>query len=278
MNKYIKISISVTVSIILLIVALTLTNRSKKEKIQNTPVVTARAFSSEAVNIFEQAQNLEAHSDLVGARELYQRILYEYPNESGKLGLQDKIASLNMAILFSRTQTEDSHTYEVVPGDSLERIARKFKTTVGLIKRANNLDSDLIFPGMDLKIQDSSFSIIVDKSQNTLTMVSEGEVLKVYTVSTGKGNSTPVGKFKVVNKLVDPPWYSAKGVIPPDSPDNVLGTRWLGINQPGYGIHGTSDSSSIGYQCTEGCVRMYNEEVEELYSIVPIGTEVTIID
>ena len=64
----------------------------------------------------------------------------------------------------------------------------------------------------------------------------------------------------------------------PDSPENILGTRWLGISYPGYGIHGTTIPESLGSQSTSGCIRMLNEEVEELYSIVPYGTEVEIKD
>ena len=52
----------------------------------------------------------------------------------------------------------------------------------------------------------------------------------------------------------------------------------MGISQQGYGIHGTTDPASIGAQVTAGCVRMSNPEVEELYAIVPEGTEVVIVD
>jgi lipoprotein-anchoring transpeptidase ErfK/SrfK len=52
----------------------------------------------------------------------------------------------------------------------------------------------------------------------------------------------------------------------------------MGISHPGYGIHGSTDPSSIGKQATAGCVRMHNRDVEELYAIVPVGTEVVIED
>jgi len=67
-------------------------------------------------------------------------------------------------------------------------------------------------------------------------------------------------------------------VVPPESPQNVLGTRWLGFDLQGYGIHGTVEPETIGQQVTAGCVRMVNEQVEELYTIVPIGTKVKIVD
>ena len=138
---------------------------------------------------------------------------------------------------------------------------------------------------MDLKITTAKFSIVVDKSQNTLTFKSglpfgqeTEEVVKTYTVSTGANNSTPVGTFKITTKIVNPPWFSGGRSIPPGDPRNILGSRWMGLTLKGYGIHGTTDDATIGTQCTQGCVRMHNADVEELYSIVPVGTEVTIVD
>ena len=61
-------------------------------------------------------------------------------------------------------------------------------------------------------------------------------------------------------------------------PENVLGTRWMGFDKEGYGIHGTVAPDKIGQQVTAGCIRMRNEEVEELYKILPRGAEVTIVD
>jgi len=214
------------------------------------------------------------------AKELYNAILYEYSNYCDYPQIQKELNSLNMAILFSVIPTPDSEIYTVVSGDSLIKIAKRYKTTVDLIKKANGLKSDLIMPGMKFKVGKIPFSIVVDKSQSTLTLLLGDEVIKIYMVSTGKNNSTPTGDFKIKDKLIDPVWYGQGAIVPPDSPENVLGSRWMGITAPesGYGIHGTIEPESIGYQCTEGCVRMRNQEVEELFSIVPVGTKVSIID
>ena len=87
-----------------------------------------------------------------------------------------------------------------------------------------------------------------------------------------------MGTFKITTKLVNPVWYKSGAVVPPDSPENILGTRWMGFDLEGYGIHGTTSPESIGTQATAGCVRMLNNEVEELYTFLPQGTEVTIVD
>ena len=224
-------------------------------------------------DIYKQDKNL------IKAKELYSKIINEYPQFCDYANIQGKIAAVNMDILFSNIVTPESELYTVVPGDSLVKIAGRYSTTVELIKRANNLRSDLIMPGMRLKVQNRPFHIIVDNTQCILTVLLGDEVIKTYDVATGKNNSTPIGEFTIKDKLADPVWYNKGIAIPPDSPENVLGTRWLGLttSEPGYGIHGTTEPESIGYQSTEGCVRMRNDDVEELYSIIPVGTSVTII-
>jgi lipoprotein-anchoring transpeptidase ErfK/SrfK len=82
----------------------------------------------------------------------------------------------------------------------------------------------------------------------------------------------------VANRIIDPPWYSQEGLIPPDDPRNILGSRWLGFDLPGYGIHGTTDPASIGKPVTQGCVRLANADVEELFILLPEGTPVTIVE
>jgi lipoprotein-anchoring transpeptidase ErfK/SrfK len=224
--------------------------------------------------IYQQDKNL------IKAKELYLKIINEYPQFCDYANIQEKIAAVNMDILFSNIITPDSESYTVAPGDSLAKIASGYSTTVELIKRANNLRSDLIMPGMRLKVQNRPFHIIVDNTQCILTVLLGDEVIKTYDVATGKNNSTPIGEFTVKDKLTDPVWYNKGIAIPPESPENVLGTRWLGLTTPesGYGIHGTTEPESIGYQSTEGCVRMRNDDVEELYSIISVGTSVTIIN
>ncbi|OIO32523.1 MAG: hypothetical protein AUJ70_05385 [Candidatus Omnitrophica bacterium CG1_02_40_15] len=227
---------------------------------------------------FELAGSYENKNDIVKARDLYQLILKKYQNVENISEVQDKMGKLNIAILFSKVVTDKDTLYVIEPGDTLINIAKKFKTTVDLIKMANSLKSENIKARGKLKISKAKYKILVDKSQNILTLLSDDDIIKVYRVSTGENNCTPVGNFKIVNKIIDPVWYTEKAMVPAESPDNVLGSRWIGFNLPGYGIHGTVSPEKIGQQATKGCVRMINAEVEELYKIIPIGTEVTITD
>ena len=135
-----------------------------------------------------------------------------------------------------------------------------------------------VFTGVaDARGISHAYTILVDKSDNTLMLKENNTVLKTYVVSTGTHNSTPVGTFKVTKKLENPTWYKpGGGVVGPLDKNNELGTRWIGLSMKGYGIHGTVEPEKLGQQVSAGCVRMKNKDVEELYALVKPGTEVII--
>ncbi|MBI3999446.1 MAG: L,D-transpeptidase family protein [Candidatus Omnitrophica bacterium] len=213
------------------------------------------------------------------AKMHYQKLIGQNPSAEDLKSIRRALEDLNMKILFSPIITSDSFLYTVQPGDSLHKIAKKHTTTIELIKKSNHLSSDTIQSGMKLKISKAVYSITIDKSENKLILYSDKELLKTYRVATGReGHRTPIGSFTVVNKLTNPTWYKAGAVVPPGSPDNILGTRWLGFSLESYGIHGTTLPETIGTDASEGCVRMLNQDVEELYAVIPIDTTVTIVD
>ena len=230
--------------------------------------------------LYEQAVNLKNNRDLLPAKEIYQKILTEVPDFERIDQVEKELGDLNLEIIVSNVEVPNKTVmHEVQSGESLAKIAKKYGTTVDLIKMSNHLKSDIIRVGQKLRVWLGNFSIFVDKSQNILILKDGDEVVKVYQVSTGENNATPVGTFKIKDKLENPVWFNKGIALPPESPQNVLGTRWMGFDtMPGYGIHGTIEPQTIGQQVTAGCVRMRNEEVEQLYSIVPYGTSVTIVD
>lgn len=224
------------------------------------------------------AELYETKGLVLKAKKLYQQAILSYPETEEAAAIQDKLWNLNIKILFSGLVDDKSQIYEVQPKDTLISIAKKFNTTVPLIMESNDLNDQIIRPQDRLKVVNTDFSIIVDKSQNTLTLKSGDDVIKIYEVSTGQDNCTPVGEFTIENKLVNPVHYKKGEIVPAESPDNVLGSRWMGLSVASYGIHGTIDEETIGSQITEGCVRMRNKDVEELFVIVPVGTKVTIVN
>jgi lipoprotein-anchoring transpeptidase ErfK/SrfK len=231
-------------------------------------------------DIIAKAEQEAAEGKLVEARQDYQQVFDGISDAAQMEDLNKKVEALNMRILFSPTVDADSASYEVKSGDSLSRIARKNNTTPELIRRVNNLSSDVINIGQRLKVVTASFSIFIDKSQNILLLKQGDRIIKTYRVATGANNSTPVGDFTIVTRLKNPVHFRKDigAAVPAGSPQNVLGTRWLGITVAGYGIHGNAAEEDLGKQVSMGCIRMLNAEAEELFDIVPQGTKVAIVD
>ncbi len=118
--------------------------------------------------------------------------------------------------------------------------------------------------------------VVVSIPDRKLALVENGRVVKVYPVAVGAAVSpSPTGQFTIVNRLVKPTYYHTGTVIEP-GPKNPLGTRWIGLSQKGYGIHGTNAPRSIGKAASHGCIRMAKADLEELFEQVQVGDEVEI--
>lgn len=109
-----------------------------------------------------------------------------------------------------------------------------------------------------------TYTILVNTDENSLTLLNDDEYYKSYPIAVGKNSTpTPKGIFNIIRKV--------------KNPGGPFGSRWMELSIRHYGIHGTNDPSSIGKDVSHGCIRMLNENVNELYDLVPLGTEVEII-
>ncbi len=123
---------------------------------------------------------------------------------------------------------------------------------------------------------------------------SRGKRAKVitYPISVGRQDwKTPLGLTRLTQKVKDPTWYppasireehAADGeelarVIPP-GPENPLGRYALQLGLDGYLIHGTNKPNGVGMQVTHGCMRLFPEDIENLFRKVSVGTPVRIVD
>src|SRR3990170_841679 len=122
----------------------------------------------------------------------------------------------------------------------------------------------------------------------------EAAVVRTYPISIGRMDwHTPLGLTRIVNKREKPIWYPPESVLKehaaegrplpravPPGPDNPLGDYAMRLGIPGgaYLIHGTNRPSGVGMQVTHGCVRMFPEDIKELYPLVAVSTPVRLID
>ncbi|THB69139.1 MAG: hypothetical protein D6B28_11890 [Gammaproteobacteria bacterium] len=120
----------------------------------------------------------------------------------------------------------------------------------------------------------------------------EKPIVTTFPISVGRMDwNTPLGETKITAKVKDPAWYPPKSIrdeheadgdplplrVPP-GPDNPLGNYAMRLGIPGYLIHGTNKPQGLGMRVTHGCIRMYPEDIEYFFNIVPKGTKVRIIN
>ena len=130
MNK--KILLAVGVIFVILILVLSFAVRKGKNYLAGQ-----KAQGASAQALLNAAKNLQAKGDLAALKSIYQKLVNDFPNSAEVMIWQRKIDDINIKLLFSPALTPKSVLYEILPGDTLTKIARKFKTTPDLIKRSN---------------------------------------------------------------------------------------------------------------------------------------------
>ncbi|CAM3515313.1 L,D-transpeptidase family protein [Marinicrinis lubricantis] len=174
-----------------------------------------------------------------------QDLLGDYPNNLIS-GLTDSLAEA-VNLVLSNDQSNPVWETELNTSASNGQDPRKAKFTL-----------DRSMPELE---------IIVDKSNHRLALVSGDMVLRNYPVGLG-GDRTPEGEFEITEKVVNPNGRS----------DGDFGSRGMTLSDTLYAIHGTNEPESIGKDESLGCVRMEQEDVEELFAMVPLGTKVTVVN
>ena len=119
--------------------------------------------------------------------------------------------------------------------------------------------------------------IVVSLEDRKLALVEDGQVKKVYTVAVGKPSTpSPQGTFSIERRVKNPTYHHGDKTVLP-GPGNPVGTRWMGLNTHGYGIHGTNEPKSIGKAASHGCIRMAKADLEEFYELVAVGDTVELV-
>ena len=238
-----------------------------------------------------KARELYQKDELINARKIAENILRD-PNlkqfSSDWMKVAELVSDINTKFLFTDMICPEKVTYTVVKNDNLVKIANQFNTTITLIQKSNDLDTtnSMIYPNQVFRIYKADWNVKVIKKFFLLILSDKERLVKVYKIGIGRQDRTPTGTFVIDLKEYEPDWWQPGRLVKFGDPDNVLGTRWMSLSPiegtnpalRGYGIHGTWQPESIGHAASQGCVRMVNGQVEELYDIVPTGTRVVIIE
>jgi len=117
---------------------------------------------------------------------------------------------------------------------------------------------------------------VVSIPDRKLAVIEGGTVIGTFEVAVGAAASpSPTGSFRIVSRVANPTYYHPGSVIP-SGKNNPIGTRWLGLSQKGYGIHGTNAPRSVGHAASHGCIRLRNRDMERLFTMLRTGEAVEI--
>jgi|WetSurMetagenome_2_1015567.scaffolds.fasta_scaffold64908_2 L,D-transpeptidase ErfK/SrfK len=119
-----------------------------------------------------------------------------------------------------------------------------------------------------------------------------GQKVYIFPVGIGKEDwETPLGVMRIITKTKNPQWFVPDSILKfrrkigdplpkvmPAGPENPLGSYALRLSRSDYLIHGTNVSAGVGRRSSAGCIRLYEKDIAELFSLVEIGTTVQIIN
>jgi LysM repeat protein len=227
-----------------------------QQALQRDDPVGARAHLSEAVRLGL------ADDDLVTARAALVRIGAD-SIFSGRIYPDDPLVGRHV----------------VSPGESLGKIAKRYAVTSDLLAAINGIaNKNMIRAGQTLKVVNGPFHARVDKRTFRMDIYLQDTFVRQYQVGLGANDSTPTGEWLVGTKLVNPTYYPPRGgrIISAGDPQNPLGEHWIELigvsgaarGQSRYGIHGTIAPESIGKSESLGCIRLLNEDVAEVFTLL----------
>ncbi len=259
----------------------------KDEPIRDPGVAPPPAVNDADV---ERAKALIAQGKKHEARAILTSVILACPEGRQREYVRSLLGRINAELFFSpRTPSPDMEFYDIQGGDVLSHLAtRRFGRDVyfkDLLCRINRIrDENRIRVGQRLKAPKGTFSARVERSRHRMIVFLNGHYIKEYSVAVGApGSETPLAVFTVANtKQVDPAWTAPDGnVYPHGHPKNILGSRWIGFENTdysGFGIHGTTDASSVGKSISNGCIRMLKDDVEEVFGMLMPGEKVTVVE
>jgi L,D-transpeptidase ErfK/SrfK len=190
--------------------------------------------------------------------------------------------------------------------DTLTDIARRFNVGYEEIVRANpgvdpwlpGENREIIIPSQFILPNAPRDGIVINAAAMRLfyyPKVKKGEkqVVHTYPIGIGKvGWKTPEGTTKVVRRTKDPTWRPTASIIKEHlrergekldpvigpGPDNPLGRFAFYLGWPTYMIHGTNKPAGVGLRSSHGCIRLYPEDIAQLFELTPVGTSVTVVN
>ncbi|HUQ72804.1 MAG TPA: L,D-transpeptidase family protein [Planctomycetaceae bacterium] len=237
------------------------------------PATPPARASSDFDTLLAQADALLNDGDTLAAHKLLSKLYWN--DRARRPEIQERLDE-TARIVFFDPQRHFIDPYVIQPGDRLESIAAEHRLSWEYLAALNRTDPRRIQAGKRLKVVRGPFAAVVELDDFSLTIHLQGYYVRRYPVGIGRDGSSPIGKFPVLNKVVNPAYTDPDGrVIDGDDPQNPLGERWIDLGNS-YGIHGTIEPQSIGRAASRGCIRLQDDDIVAVYNFLVNGSDVVI--
>ncbi|MEO0476552.1 MAG: L,D-transpeptidase family protein [Planctomycetota bacterium] len=255
----------------------------------------ARELIGAAKDQYETGMQRLESGDIPVGRALLSELLFRegaLPRHEAQ-AVRERLAFLNENTVFSKKRNAEQiardpivSLHKVQPGEYLSTIGNTYRIPYQIIERINNIDARRLQAGQGIQVIKVPVHARVDKSDYRMDLFVQDPdglhiYLKSYTVGLGEFDSTPIGKWvvkpgsKVGPANGGPSWVNPRTGKRYDrnDPDIPIGEYWMALegiddntrDKKGYGIHATNDPESIGRQESMGCIRMRDEDVDQVF-------------
>lgn len=189
----------------------------------------------------------------------------------------------------------EAQRHVVEQGETLHDVAFAHRLGYEALARLNpELDPWLLPPGTSVRLPTrfvpppvEEVGLVVNLPEMRLYDFTRPGPVEVHAVAIGDADDpTPIGRYRIGAKREDPWWNVPEKIRAkrPEMPaqvgpgeENPLGSRWMSIGRTAYGLHGTNVRWSIGRGATHGCVRLYEDVIQGLFTRVPSGTPIALV-
>jgi L,D-transpeptidase ErfK/SrfK len=215
--------------------------------------------------------------------------------------ISDPISASSYSVNYQREGTIIGRQwyYLVKTDESLPEIARRYDLGYGAITAANpGVDPFIPRPGRRIVLPTEWIlpdapirnGIVVNIAEMRLFLFSHDrpEIVTTFPIGIGdQGTETPVGMFTVIEKIRNPAWYVPESIrkeqpdlpaVVPPGPDNPMGSHALRLSKRTVLIHGTNRPWGIGSRVSHGCIRLYQEDIAQLFGMIRRGAPVAIVN
>lgn len=227
---------------------------------------------------FQAAAKLRQDGKIPEARAALLAFIAKYPSSQHTDEAKDLLGEINVGILLTRTPSPEKQEYIVRPGDVLQNVARKVKSTPELIMRMNNMNGTMLHIGEKLLISHPDFSLFVQRKGKLVVLLDHGNFFKQYHVREEKLG--PKQAPKVTTKVAEVMAFRGGKRVGFGTREYVGSTRWIRLSSPRYTIYSVSDPAhpNLEQPPPPTGIGLAATDVEELSSLVNKNMPVTITD